>query len=61
LITAAIDRVTAQPGGYPVLIVMDEFARLENLPAVSSAFGFAAGFNLQLWPFLQDLAQLEHL
>src|SRR2546428_198266 len=33
--------------------------RLENLPAVSNAFGFAAGFNLQLWPFLQDLPQLE--
>jgi type IV secretion system protein VirD4 len=61
MITAAIDRVTAEPGGHPVLIVLDEFARLENLPAVSNAFGFAAGFNLQLWPFLQDLAQLEHL
>jgi type IV secretion system protein VirD4 len=23
--------------------------------------GFAAGFNLQLWPFLQDLPQLEFL
>ncbi|MEI9803502.1 MAG: type IV secretory system conjugative DNA transfer family protein [Pseudolabrys sp.] len=32
---------------------------LKNLPAVVSAFSYAAGFNLQLWPFVQDLAQLE--
>jgi type IV secretion system protein VirD4 len=42
-------------------MVLDEFARLENLPAVTSAFGFAAGFNLQLWPFVQNVAQLLHL
>jgi type IV secretion system protein VirD4 len=61
LITAAIDRVTSVPGGHPVLMILDEFARLENLPAVSEAFGFAAGFNLQLWPFVQDLAQLRRV
>jgi type IV secretion system protein VirD4 len=44
-----------------VLIILDEFARLQNLPAVSNAFGFAAGFNVQLWPFLQDLPQLQNL
>jgi type IV secretion system protein VirD4 len=59
IITSAIDAITAEPGGHPVLMILDEFARLENLPAVSNAFGFAAGFNLQLWPFLQDLNQLE--
>lgn len=61
LITAAIDRLTVEPGGHPVLMILDEFARLngEQLPAVAGAFGFAAGFNLQLWPFLQDLPQLE--
>ena len=61
MITSAIDQLTTDPGGYPVLMILDEFARLEQLPAVSNAFGFAAGFNFQLWPFLQDLAQLEHL
>jgi type IV secretion system protein VirD4 len=61
IITSAIEQLTAEPGGYPVLIILDEFARLESLPAVSTAFGFAAGFNLQLWPFLQDLPQLESL
>ena len=61
IITSAIDELTSEPGGYPVLVILDEFPRLENLPAVSNAFGFAAGSNLQLWPFLQDLPQLEHL
>ncbi|HEX3861114.1 MAG TPA: type IV secretory system conjugative DNA transfer family protein [Stellaceae bacterium] len=59
LITSAIDHVTAKPGGHPVLMILDEFARLENLPPVVNAFGFAAGFNLQLWPFLQDLPQIK--
>ncbi len=61
IITSALDHLTAEPGGYPVLMILDEFARLEQLPAVSNAFGFAAGFNLQLWPFLQDLPQLQYL
>lgn len=59
LITSAIDTITAEPGGHPVLFILDEFARLQQLPAISNAFGFAAGFNLQLWPFLQDVPQLR--
>ncbi|MHB8267434.1 type IV secretory system conjugative DNA transfer family protein [Bradyrhizobium sp.] len=59
MITSALDQLTAQPGGHPTLIILDEFARLEQLPAVSNAFGFSAGMNVQLWPFLQDLPQLE--
>jgi len=61
IITSALDQLTSEPGGHPVLFVLDEFARLQHLPAVSNAFGFAAGFNIQLWPFLQDLPQLEAL
>lgn len=61
MITSALDRLTSEPGGYPVVMLLDEFARLESLPAVTSAFGFSAGFNVQLWPFLQDLPQLEHV
>jgi len=61
LVTDCINQIITEPGGYPVLMVLDEFARLQNLPAVTAAFGFAAGFNLQLWPFLQDLSQLQHV
>lgn len=59
IITAAIDQLTAEPGGYPTLMILDEFAALQNLAAISKAFGFAAGFNVQLWPFLQDKPQLQ--
>jgi type IV secretion system protein VirD4 len=59
LITAAIDRVTAEPGGYPVLMLLDEAARLQNLPALISASGFAAGFNFQLWSHWQNIGQLQ--
>jgi type IV secretion system protein VirD4 len=60
-ITSAIDECIAEPGGHPVLMLLDEFARMQQIPAVTAAFGFAAGFNLQLWPFLQDLPQLQTL
>lgn len=59
VVTTAIDQLTAQAGGYPTLLLLDEFATLQNLPAVSKAFGFAAGYNLQCWGFLQDLPQLQ--
>jgi type IV secretion system protein VirD4 len=61
IITSALDQLTSEPGGLPVLVLMDEFARMERLDAVTNAFGFAAGFNVQLWPFLQDMPQLEEL
>lgn len=59
MITAALDAVMAAPGGYPVLMVLDEFARLERLPALTAAFAYAAGYRCQLWPFVQSLGQLE--
>jgi type IV secretion system protein VirD4 len=48
-------------GGQPVLIMLDEFAALGHLGAVEDAFGLAAGYNVQLWPVLQDLNQLKAL
>lgn len=59
LVTSAIDQLTSRPGGHPTLFVLDEFATLQNLASVSRAFGFAAGYRVQIWPFLQDLPQLK--
>lgn len=59
IITAAIDTVTSETGGYPVVLLLDEAARLDALPALTSAMGFAAGFNLQIHSFWQDKPQLE--
>jgi type IV secretion system protein VirD4 len=59
IITSAIDSVTSETGGHPVVMLLDEAARLEALPALTSAMGFAAGFNLQIHSFWQDKPQLE--
>jgi len=45
----------------PVLFMLDEFARLGDLPAIETAMGIADGLGVQLWPFLQDLNQLRAL
>jgi type IV secretion system protein VirD4 len=59
IVTSAVDQLTAEPGGHPTLMILDEFATMQNLGAISKAFGFAAGFNLQCWGFLQDIPQLK--
>lgn len=45
----------------PVLFLLDEFAALGRLQSVETAYGLLAGFGVQLWAFVQDLAQLEDL
>jgi type IV secretion system protein VirD4 len=59
IITSAVDQLASQPGGHRTLFILDEFAALKSLDAVSKAFGYAAGYNVQVWPFLQDLPQLK--
>ncbi|MFC7556862.1 type IV secretory system conjugative DNA transfer family protein [Pseudoroseomonas wenyumeiae] len=52
-------RTPAPPGQPPVLLLLDEFATLGRLEPVLQAAGLMAGLGLQLWPILQDLAQLR--
>jgi type IV secretion system protein VirD4 len=52
-------RTPQRPGTPPVLLLLDEFAALGRLEPVLSAAGLMAGLGLQLWPILQDLAQLR--
>lgn len=59
VITSAVDQLASQPGGHRTLFILDEFAALKSLDAISKAFGYAAGYNVQVWPFLQDLPQLK--
>ncbi len=60
-IAAALgDLLKAGPGGLPVLCVIDEFFSIGPLKAFQAAMSQAAGAaGLQLWPVLQDLAQLQ--
>ena len=45
----------------PVLFLLDEFAALGRLGAIETAMGLLAGYGAQLWPIVQDLAQLRDL
>lgn len=61
VVVSALNGLRKRPGGIRTLLIMDEFARLGTLPAVEQAVGSSAGFNVQLWPFVQDINQLQHL
>ena len=45
----------------PVLMVLDEFLALGHMAEVEKALGLMAGYNLVLWPFVQDLGRLKDL
>jgi type IV secretion system protein VirD4 len=45
----------------PVLMIMDEFLACGYMSEVVKAFGLMAGYNLVLWPFIQDLGRLRDL
>ncbi|OPH82440.1 type IV secretory system conjugative DNA transfer family protein [Nitrobacter vulgaris] len=48
-----------KPSGPAVLFLMDEFSSLGHMPSMAIAAGLMAGFGVRLWPFLQDLSQLQ--
>ncbi|MCC7266878.1 MAG: type IV secretory system conjugative DNA transfer family protein [Caulobacteraceae bacterium] len=43
----------------PVLVLMDEFARLGHAAVIARAFSYVAGYGLRLLPVLQSPAQLR--
>jgi type IV secretion system protein VirD4 len=43
----------------PVMMFLDEFGNLGNLPEVLAALNIARDYRIQLWMFLQHLQQLE--
>jgi type IV secretion system protein VirD4 len=61
VVAAAIgDLLKAGPRGNRVLCIVDEFFSIGPLKAFQTAMSQAAGAaGLQLWPVLQDLAQLQ--
>lgn len=64
VVTSALRSLLRSPPGRglpPVLFMLDEFAQLGHLPPIENALGIARGFGVQLWPFLQDLNQLNSL
>jgi len=63
LVVSALDSLmsTEEKGDKPVLMMLDEFASLGHLSSVENAMGLAAGFGVQLWPFVQDIHQLKDI
>jgi type IV secretion system protein VirD4 len=61
VIVSALDELTSVTGGINTLFMLDEFPALGHLSAVENAFSLAAGYNVQLWPFIQSLDQLRHI
>jgi len=50
---------TADRHNVPVLVLLDEFARLGHAPAIARGFSYVAGYGLRLLPVLQSPAQLR--
>jgi type IV secretion system protein VirD4 len=44
-------------GQVPVLVLLDEFARLGKAPVIASAFSYVAGYGLRLLPVIQSRSQ----
>jgi type IV secretion system protein VirD4 len=59
VIVSALDQLTSVTGGVKTLFMLDEFKTLGHLSAIENAFSLAAGYNVQLWPFIQNLSQLR--
>jgi len=53
------ERPTATRNSIPVLLVLDEFARLGHAAAIAHGFSYVAGYGLRLLPVLQSPAQLR--
>lgn len=61
LVIVSALRALQKPGGYNTTFILDEFAQLGRLGAIEDAFGLVRGYNIQLWPVVQDLNQLKSL
>lgn len=45
----------------PVLMIMDEFLALGRMEEVEKAMGLLAGYNLVLWPIVQEIGKLKDI
>lgn len=61
MLLRGVARDTVNKPKHDVLFLLDEFAALGPLVMVKQAFGLMRGYNLKMWPILQDLPQLQGL
>ncbi len=60
-VRAAIDAMTKGKGGKRCLFLLDEFFSLGTIDEIAKAAGALPKFGVVLWPFLQDLGQLQQM
>jgi type IV secretion system protein VirD4 len=61
LAVAAMEKEPTRKDQHRVLFIMDEFAVLDHLSSIEKAAGQIAGFDVTLWPVIQDLSQLKSI
>ena len=49
------------PNHHRCLFILDEFFPLGRIDAIATGMGLMPGYGLHIWPFLQDLGQLQSL
>lgn len=59
MVVSALDGVMTTKGPVKTVFLLDEFKALGHLSAIETAFSLAAGYNVQIWPFIQNLNQLR--
>ncbi len=52
---------TGERSKLPILMIMDEFLALGRMEEVEKALGLLAGYNLILWPIIQEFGKLKDI
>lgn len=61
-VQTALQEAPAEPNKeHATLYVLDEFYALGRLQQISKAAGLMAGYGVKLWPFIQNIGQVEEL
>ncbi|MDP1909528.1 MAG: type IV secretory system conjugative DNA transfer family protein, partial [Hyphomicrobium sp.] len=59
LIDLNVRELPDEASRVPVLVILDEFARLGRASVIASAFSYVAGYNVRLLPVIQSRSQLR--
>lgn len=60
-VRAALDAMAKSLNGERCLFLLDEFFALGRIDEIAKSAGLMPGYGVQLWPFVQDLGQLQTL
>jgi type IV secretion system protein VirD4 len=61
LVVSEALRASLTPGGWPVLMMLDEFAALGHMQIIERLYPVTRDYKIQMWLILQDLPQLQSL